>query len=164
MYYNYHTQQQKGDDSMHRLYKSRKNKVIDGVCGGIGEYFGIDPVIIRLLWVGLFFAYGSGIILYIVGMIIIPPAPIRDDFDDKEKEFKEEYKTYSSNRERINTPDKRIISIIAALFLIFIGLSLMINLLTPINFFAMTWKILVSLVLIFIGGAMVYGFIKENKK
>lgn len=149
---------------MHRLYKSRKNKVIDGVCGGVGEYFGIDPVIIRLLWVALFFAYGSGIILYIIAMIIIPPEPIRNDFDDKEKDLKDEYKTHTSNREKFNTPDKRIISIILALFLIFLGVSLMINLLTPINFFAMSWKIIVSLVLIVIGGTMIYGFIKENKK
>lgn len=149
---------------MHRLYKSRKNKVIDGVCGGVGEYFGIDPVIIRLLWVALFFAYGSGIILYIIAMIIIPPEPIRNDFDDKEKDFKDEYKTNTSNGGKLNTPDKRIISIILALFLIFLGVSLMISLLTPINFFAISWRILISIVLIFIGGAMVYGFIRENKK
>jgi hypothetical protein len=40
----------------------------------------------------------------------------------------------------------------------------MISLLTPINFFAISWRILISIVLIFIGGAMVYGFIRENKK
>lgn len=151
---------------MHRLYKSRKNKVIDGVCGGFGEYFGIDPVIIRLLWVALFFAYGSGIILYIIAMIIIPPEPIKrdDGFEHEKTESKEEFKTYTSDSERFNTPDKRVISIVVALFLIFIGASLMINLLTPVNFFAMSWKIIVSLVLIAIGGSMVYGFIKENRK
>ena len=36
---------------MKSLYKSRTNKMVSGVCGGIGEYFGVDPTIIRLLWV-----------------------------------------------------------------------------------------------------------------
>jgi phage shock protein C len=58
-----------------RLYKSRRNKVIDGVCGGIAEYFDVDPTIVRLLWVLVTFMGGSGFILYIVGMIIMPVNP-----------------------------------------------------------------------------------------
>jgi phage shock protein PspC (stress-responsive transcriptional regulator) len=58
-----------------RLYKSRDNKVIDGVCGGLGEYFGIDPIIIRLLWVVAIFVGGTGVLAYIIAMIIIPEAP-----------------------------------------------------------------------------------------
>lgn len=152
---------------MHRLYKSRKNKVIDGVCGGIGEYFGIDPVIIRLLWVALFFAYGSGIILYIIAMIIIPPAPInrereQEEVTDSSSGFKDEF--HKNERRHDNFQDKRVISIVVALFLIFIGASLMLSLLTPFNFFQISWKIIVSLILIAIGGSMVYGFIRENKR
>ena len=55
-----------------RLYKSNNNRVISGVCGGLGEYFGIDPTIVRLLWIIFSFAGGSGIIAYIVAAIIIP--------------------------------------------------------------------------------------------
>lgn len=58
-----------------RLYKSRRNKVIDGVCGGIAEYFDVDPTIVRLLWVLVTLMGGSGFILYIVGMIIMPVNP-----------------------------------------------------------------------------------------
>lgn len=58
-----------------RLYRSRKNRVLGGVCGGIGEYFGVDPVLVRLLWVIFCVAYGAGILAYIVGWIIIPPNP-----------------------------------------------------------------------------------------
>lgn len=66
---------------MKRLYRSQKDKIIAGVCGGIGEYFGIDPVIIRIITVILFFWGGSGIIAYIIGMIIIPldPGPVDKD-------------------------------------------------------------------------------------
>ena len=55
-----------------KLYRSKKNKVIAGVCGGIGEYFNIDPVIIRLLWTLFIFVGGSGILAYIIAWIIIP--------------------------------------------------------------------------------------------
>jgi len=60
---------------MRRLYRSRKNRVIAGVCGGIAEYFNIDPVVVRVLAVLLFFAGGSALLAYIVGLIIIPAAP-----------------------------------------------------------------------------------------
>lgn len=55
-----------------RLTKSDDNRVLCGVCGGIGEYFNIDPVVIRLLWVVFCCLGGSGIIAYIIAAIIIP--------------------------------------------------------------------------------------------
>ena len=61
---------------MKRLYKSRKNCVIDGVCGGIGEYLDVDPVLVRIVAVIFLFVGGSALIAYIIGMIIIPKAPI----------------------------------------------------------------------------------------
>ncbi len=61
---------------MKRLYRTRKNKVIAGVCGGIAEYFNVDPVLIRLIAVLFFFTGGASLIAYIVGMIIIPNEPV----------------------------------------------------------------------------------------
>ena len=58
---------------MNKLHKSRNNRWIAGVCGGLGEYFNIDPTIIRLIWaVGTVFSMGFGIILYIIFWIVIP--------------------------------------------------------------------------------------------
>lgn len=54
-----------------RLFKSNSNKVLCGVCGGIGDYFNIDPTIIRLVWV-LLGCTGTGIVAYIVAAIIMP--------------------------------------------------------------------------------------------
>ena len=55
-----------------RLYKIEQGKKLDGVCGGIAEYFDIDPTIIRLAWI-IFTAFaGSGIIAYIIAAIIMP--------------------------------------------------------------------------------------------
>lgn len=58
-----------------RLYRSRDNSMIAGVCGGIGEYFDIDPTYIRLLWILFIFAGGSGILVYIIAWIVIPQHP-----------------------------------------------------------------------------------------
>lgn len=54
-----------------KLTKS-SNRMICGVCGGIGEYLGIDPTVIRLLWVIFSFMGGAGLLAYIVAAIIVP--------------------------------------------------------------------------------------------
>ncbi len=56
-----------------RIHRSQDKK-IGGVCGGIAEYFNIDPTIIRLLWVILAFAFGTGVLAYIICWIVIPEA------------------------------------------------------------------------------------------
>ena len=58
-----------------RLYKSKQNKMLEGVCGGIGEFFDIDPTLVRLGWVLFCALGGSGILAYIIAAIIIPRAP-----------------------------------------------------------------------------------------
>ncbi|MBQ8623843.1 MAG: PspC domain-containing protein [Oscillospiraceae bacterium] len=59
-----------------RLYKSRNDKKISGVCAGIAEYFGIDPTLIRLLWaVVTLFTIGTGLFAYILCAIIMPEMP-----------------------------------------------------------------------------------------
>ena len=58
-------------DEPKRLFKSQSNRVFCGVCGGLGEYFNIDPTIIRLLWV-LIACTGAGLVAYIVAAIIMP--------------------------------------------------------------------------------------------
>ncbi len=56
-----------------QLFKSSTNRVICGVCGGIGEYFRIDPTVIRLIWVILSAAsFGTGLLIYIVAAVIMP--------------------------------------------------------------------------------------------
>lgn len=57
---------------MKKLHKSSANKMIAGVCGGIGEYFDIDPTLVRLGFVALSFLAGGGLMVYILAAIIIP--------------------------------------------------------------------------------------------
>jgi len=58
-----------------KLYRSRKNCVIGGVCGGLDEYFDIDPIIIGLLLILFFFMDGAGLVAYLIAWIIIPKNP-----------------------------------------------------------------------------------------
>ena len=57
------------------LKRSVKNKMLAGVCGGLAEYFDMDPTIVRLLYaLGSFFTVGTGVVAYIVMMIVVPEA------------------------------------------------------------------------------------------
>ena len=61
-----------------RLYRSRKNKVIGGVCGGIAEYLDVDPVVVRLIWaIVTLISMGLGILAYLIAWVIIPEEPNR---------------------------------------------------------------------------------------
>lgn len=60
---------------MNKLYRSKSNRIIAGVCGGIGEYLGIDPTLIRLLWILFSLSIGAGLLAYIIAWIIVPEEP-----------------------------------------------------------------------------------------
>lgn len=63
-----------GGSYMKKLYRSKRNRIIAGVCGGIGEYLDVDPTLVRLLWVLLSFQ-GIGIIVYVIAWVIVPEEP-----------------------------------------------------------------------------------------
>ncbi len=66
----------KEDSDIKRLYRSGKDKLLGGVCGGVGEYFKIDPVLVRIIWVVLAVAsLGTAILVYIILWILIPRNP-----------------------------------------------------------------------------------------
>lgn len=58
-----------------KLHRSKSQRMICGVCGGIAEYFNIDPTIIRLAWVLFCLTGGSGLLVYFIAAIIIPDEP-----------------------------------------------------------------------------------------
>ena len=58
-----------------RLYRSRTDKKIAGICGGMGKYFGIDPVIFRIIWLLLLLGMGAGLVVYLILWIAIPMEP-----------------------------------------------------------------------------------------
>ena len=58
-----------------RLQRSRTEKMIGGVCGGIAEYFAVDPTIVRILWVIITLLGGAGLLLYVILWVIMPLQP-----------------------------------------------------------------------------------------
>lgn len=60
----------------HRLYRSRQHRMVAGVAGGLGQYLGVDPVLLRLAFVALALADGIGLLLYIVMAVITPERPL----------------------------------------------------------------------------------------
>jgi len=58
-----------------RLYRSRTDRMIGGVCGGLGEYFGVGPTLLRLAFVLITLAGGAGILVYLILLIILPEKP-----------------------------------------------------------------------------------------
>lgn len=59
---------------MKKFYLSRSDKKLGGVCGGIAEYFGIDSLIVRIIFIVLLFGYGVGLLAYILLWILAPRA------------------------------------------------------------------------------------------
>ncbi len=57
---------------MKKLYRSNNHRIIAGVCGGIAEYFNIDPTIVRLIFIIVSLLGGSGILAYLIAALIIP--------------------------------------------------------------------------------------------
>jgi phage shock protein C len=55
-----------------RLYRSSQNRMIAGICGGIAEYFNIDPSIVRLAWIIFAVMGGAGVLAYIICAVVIP--------------------------------------------------------------------------------------------
>lgn len=58
-----------------KLYRSRNNRLIAGICGGLAEYFNIDPIIVRLITLILVLSFGSGLVAYIIAWIVVPEEP-----------------------------------------------------------------------------------------
>jgi phage shock protein C len=63
-----------GERNLERGWQ-REARILGGVCGGIGEYFNIDPTIVRLLWILFIFAFGAGILFYLIAWLIVPRNP-----------------------------------------------------------------------------------------
>lgn len=94
-----------------KIFKSNRNKVLTGTCGGIGEYFNIDPTLIRLIFVVTVFFGGGGIFAYIIASLIIPNQPIDDfeNFDDfsNMKQANEKYsESKKSKKSKMNDDDE----------------------------------------------------------
>lgn len=88
-----------------RLYRSESNICIAGVCGGIGEYLNIDPVIVRLLWAVFTVLFPGGILIYILACLIIPIKEnnVKTKVNiTSEKDVKDETNTVKAEKDVVN--------------------------------------------------------------
>jgi phage shock protein C len=116
-----------------RLYRSRQDKVIAGVCGGIAEYFNMDPVWIRLVAVLLVLAHGIGILVYIVAWILVPKNPYQKE-GKKTKSEKIADKIIDTDKTHKEVR-KGNAAVIFGIILVFLGIAfLMDNLFDWFNF------------------------------
>lgn len=83
-----------------KLYRSKNNKMIAGVCAGLGEYFDIDPTVVRIIVLITLFT-GAGFIGYIVCAIVIPENPISDEANNTTNEYSSDNNEYSRNNNAI---------------------------------------------------------------
>lgn len=60
-----------------RLYRSRSERILAGVCGGLADYLGLDPVLVRVLWIVVVLSFGLGILAYVLLWLLTPEEPIR---------------------------------------------------------------------------------------
>ena len=118
-----------------RVYRSRQNRILAGVCGGIADYFKIDPLIIRLFFVFIFFLNGAGILAYIIGWIIIPERPYDYNGEQYNEKFDEE-SYYENESSSFNRTNQRFIGIILIIIGAFIIFSRVIPLIVWRNFWA----------------------------
>jgi phage shock protein C len=126
-----------------RLYKSRHDRLIDGVCGGIGEYFGVEVTIIRIIWVLTILFGGWGIFLYLAAMIIMPVNP------------EHIAQQHSGEMRKIKTGNARVWGLI----LVSIGLLFLINnfgWFAFYRFWDISWSVIFPIMIILFGMALIY--------
>lgn len=101
------TTQEEKTNTASRLYRSETNKVIAGVCGGLGDFFNVDPSLIRLIFVLIALFGGGGVLLYIILWLIIPTqSSISEITHDSIKKNADEIKDSAqkfADRMKINT-------------------------------------------------------------
>jgi phage shock protein C len=121
--------------------------MLGGVCGGIAEYFNIDPNLIRLLFVVLTFLGGSGILIYIASLIIIPNNPDQTIPDSRENVIQDKPLFWGS------------LLIVIGLFLLFKQLGLFYS----FHFWQIPWQTVWAVVLIIIGAVLLFNKSKIGK-
>lgn len=97
------TAEENSNFSSGRLYRSETNRVIAGVCGGLGEYFNIDPTIIRIIFILITIFGGSGILIYIILWLVIPsesnPKKLSEEnIRENAREMKEKVAKFAPSR------------------------------------------------------------------
>jgi phage shock protein C len=146
-----------------RLVKSRKEKMIAGVAGGIAEYFDIDPVLVRVAFVLLTFLHGGGILAYVILWIVMPAAKVLPVFATPAAPGVTDVSEPVPNDPEIETRQPSAAGtsksgMIAGSILIGLGTLFLLDNLIPDIDFEELWP----LVLIILGGGLLWNSLKRD--
>jgi phage shock protein C len=154
-----------------KLYRSRGDRMIAGVCGGLGEYLSVDPVWLRLFFLLLLFAWGVGFWAYIILWIIVPEegretvAPgdtvqaNLQEMADRVRDFGLSLQSGFQENGAPAEPTPRTGPLVIGVGLIMIGGFLLLN---QLNLFSwLRWDLMFALLIIFVGGALLLSQLKE---
>lgn len=134
-------------ESPKKLYRSRSNRVIAGVCGGLGEYLSIDPIILRVVFVAMAFAGGSGILIYLIGVLVIPEATGAEQVVTEKNEANVGSQNWLSDRRNV----------IGAIIVV-VGLVALLNQISPFHW--LRWDFFWPVLIIIIGAYLIF----KNRK
>lgn len=84
-------------EAQKKIYRSKENYVLAGVCAGLADYFEIDPTLVRIVFIILTIGGGAGLLLYIILAIIMPINPKKIEVEEKKKEDKKEKESHGNN-------------------------------------------------------------------
>ncbi len=146
-----------------KLHRSRSQKIIGGVAGGIGEYFDIDPVFIRAAFILATFGWGSGIIAYIILWIIVPmrklePIGISPDGSPIGREVDELNIETEINIEKLERDTTKRNVVIGISFIV-VGILIFLDNVLPDLYFDYWWPLL----LVAFGGYLLYISILKSR-
>ena len=124
-----------------KLYRSKKDRIVFGVCGGLADYFDLDPLIVRLVFLALFFGGGSGAIIYILFAILVPSQ------DQNNPGIADNIKVLEQDSKKVDW------SFAFGLILIIIGVTI---LLSSLPLFKVIWLNFWPILLMVIGLAIIF--------
>ena len=150
-----------------KLYRSRNDRVIAGVCAGVGKYLDVDPVIIRLIWAATILLAGTGIFLYVVAWIIMPEEPVQMPSEEKKTDsdfIDSEFVNSTGNY----TPEKKIkeqlererrSKLAIGVGIVIVGI---IFLFSQVFSWTVSWRFIIGILLILAGGAVLLKYFRED--
>jgi len=145
------------DGEKKRLYRSRGDKVLGGVCGGIAEYFNVDPILIRLFFILMFFAEGAGLLAYIIAWIIIPLQPSIEAESgaagegESEAEFSEaDEEEFSAEEDRSSRGRGRVRQRYLGIFFVILGAFFLLDIWFPAIYFRPFWPLIFVIIGVFL--------------
>lgn len=129
--------------AIRRLQKSRSERMIDGVCGGVAHYVGVDPTLVRVAFLLLLLFKGLGVLLYLAGMILMPSGPPRTEVADN----------VGPARQKTNTKFWGVLLVVVGIVWLVSNLGWM----WWRDWWGISWEIAVPLLLILAGVGFLFG-------